>query len=151
MQIVYLIAGLLNGTVLALREFLVLKKGSLWPAQQWTRAVLVIAILAYALALAIQFVFDDERLSAPIALSGAIGTIVLGAAYLIYRFKIPDMWSVALAVLSLCILIVAVFAKLLSEMMQHSEATVLLLVGLTTVGLFTLAGMHLKNLMVTHD
>ncbi|PCJ85188.1 MAG: hypothetical protein COA52_16430 [Hyphomicrobiales bacterium] len=149
---IYLAMGLLNGAALGLREYLVLFRGSLWPAARWTRAALVIATLFCALVLVIHMILDENRMSLPIAFGGVAGLVGLAAIYLIYRFRFSDMWPLAAAVLSICLIVTVTCIKLLVEAdFGSSGAATLFYSGLVTLIVFSLAGGHLKNLMVDHD
>jgi uncharacterized membrane protein len=137
--------AVLNGVALALREYFVLKKYE-WLRVRWTRVVLAIATLLIMLIPIIAWIVAPNRATQSIILSGIIGLAGHAVAYVVYRHKLPDMWSLAATVLSGCLIVEVAGFKILSEMFRIADAAMFLLVGLMTLGVFTSAIIYLRKI-----
>lgn len=145
MIFVYMIS--LNGAILALREYFSMKKAYEWLKAQWIRLMLTIVILLIMLIpIIIWIVVDPSRATKSIMLSGVMGLIGHGAVYFFYRYRSPDIYSLAATVLSGSIIVEAAGLKILFEMFRRTDAIMFLLMGLITLGVFTYAIIYLRKI-----
>lgn len=135
--------ALFNAGFLGLREFLA-SKGKKWAQDQWTRVVLVIPILVYALIPTILLIVKPSRATDAVILGAMLSAVIHAVFYIIYRYKILDVWGVAATLLSGCIIIESAIFKVLSEVFQRGNAIMYLLMGSITLGVFTLAIIKLR-------
>lgn len=138
--------AILNGTALALREFFSMEKMYEWLEARWTRVALIVTTLFIMLIPIVILIIEPSRATKSIILSGVIGIIGHGAAYYFYRYKLPDMWSLAATILSGCIIIEAAGFKMVSEMFNRSGSIAFLLMGSVTLGIFTYAIIYLRQI-----
>ena len=132
-----------NGLFLGLREYF-LTKGVHWLEEQWTRVVLVAPILVYALIPTIALIVEPSRATHSIVFGALLSAVVHAVFYIVYRFKLPDMWGLAATILSGCIILESAIFKALTEVFRHSDAIMYLLMGGITLGVFTLAIIKLR-------
>lgn len=143
-SMIFLLATLLNGSALALREYFSVVKNFDWLQQKWSRILLIVTILIYMI-IPIVMWFTSWRATTSVVLSACIGLIGHGIGFMVYRYKMRDMWSLSAIVLSLCIIAETGGIKLLSEMFTSFDAIVFLLGGLMTLGIFTFAIVYLRK------
>ena len=137
--------AIFNAAFLGLREFFV-SQGTKWLQDQWTRVVLVVPILVYALIPTIALIVEPSRATHAIVLGAVLSAIIHGIFYIVYRHKIPDMWGLAATILSGCIILESAIFKALTEVFRHSGAIMYLLMGGITLGVFTLAIIKLRTI-----
>jgi uncharacterized membrane protein len=143
--LIFTYMAILNGVALALREYFVLKEYE-WLRARWTRVVLTIATLVIMLIPITIWIVEAGRATHSNIISGIIGLAGHGVAYVVYRHKLPDMWSLAATVLSGCIIVEVAGFKILSEMFSRAEAAMFLMIGLMTLGVFTSAIIYLRKI-----
>jgi uncharacterized membrane protein len=147
------ILAALNLTFLGLREYFV-HKGTEWLSERWTRVILIIPILVCLLIPTIMFIVEPNRATSSIGIGAVFGLIAHAGLFIIYRYKLPDMWSLSAVFLSSCIILESAGFKLLSEIFNHADAALFLLAGIMTIGIFTFAIVMLrqiaKNMEVSH-
>ena len=137
---------ILNGAVLALREYFAAKKVYEWIEARWTRIALIIIILSITLIPILAWIFEPSKATESIVLSSVIGLIGHVVAYCFYRHRLPDMWSLSATILSSCIIVEAAGFKILSEMFGKSDSIMFLAMGLMTLGIFTRAIIVLRKI-----
>lgn len=147
--------AILNGAALALREYFAVAKAQEWLEARWTRLVLAVATLLIMLIPIVALIVEPYSATKSVVLSGVIGLIGHGAVYYVYRYKLPDMGSLAATVLSACIAFeFFVFKTLLGESLWRADAGIYLIMGIATLGIFAAAIVYLrnvsKNLRVDH-
>jgi len=135
--------ALFNGLFLGLREYF-FTKGVHWLGEPWTRMVLVVHILYFALIPTIALIQDPSRATHSIVFGALLSAVIHAAFYIIYRFKLPDMRALAATILSGCIILESVIFKALTEVFSHSDSIMYLLMGGITLGVFTLAIIKLR-------
>jgi hypothetical protein len=143
---IFIYMAILNGTTLALREYFAVEKAYEWLEARWTRVVLTVTTLLIMLIPIVVWIVEPSRATESIILSGVIGLIGHGAAYYFYRYKLPDMWSLAATILSGCIIVEAAGFKILSEMFRRADSIMFLFMGLMTLGVFTYAIIYLRKI-----
>ncbi len=136
--------SLFNGGVLVLREYFAEWKACEWLKAGWARFILTLACVSIMVIPIIICIYDIERLTISMGLSGAIGIIGHGALYFCYRYILPDMRSLAITILSVCIIAETVFIKLLLE--NSSSAGSFLFLGLITLGIFMYGIIYLQKM-----
>ncbi len=144
-SMIFTYMAILNGSALALREYFTLEKAYEWLEARWTRVVLTIATLLIMLIPIVMWIGEPGRATKSVMLSGVVGLIGHGAAYYFYRYKLPDMWSLAATVLSGCIIVESVGFKIFYEMFRRTHSIMFLLMGLMTLGVFTYAIIYLRK------
>ncbi|MDE0819855.1 MAG: DUF2157 domain-containing protein [Opitutales bacterium] len=132
---------LLNGTVLAVREF-ARARGVSWLQEPWSRLVLTLGVLVTLLIPVSAAIFDYDEGMMPGFLLGIAGG---GFLYWFFRFRLRDMWCFSGVVLFWSILMENAFIRLFDRSMD--EAAVLLLCALFTIGLFALACWHVMKVL----
>jgi uncharacterized membrane protein len=135
--------ALFNGLFLALREYF-LKKQHYWLEEKWTRVILVIPILIYVTIPSIAYIIEPTKATDSIVFGALLSVIIHAVLYNTYRYKLPDMWALATAILSGCIILESAIFKALTEVFRHSDAIMYLLMGGITLGVFTLAIIKLR-------
>lgn len=134
---------LFNGLFLALREYF-LTKGVHWLEAQWTRVVLVAPILVYALIPTIALIVEPSRATHSIIFGTMLSLVIHAIFYIVYCFKLLDMWGLAATILSGCIILESAMFRALTEVLHHNDAIMYLLMGGTTLGVFTFAIIKLR-------
>ena len=135
---------LLNGAALGLREYFAVVKGCTWLAARWTRLLLTITVLLCMLISALVWIVEGDRATLSIMLAGITGVLGHIALYYLYRYLLPDLWSLAVLALSACIILEA-FMLLHLSLSTVVEVDVLIIVSLT-IGLFTTTALYLKRM-----
>lgn len=144
MIFIYIIS--LNGATLALREYFSMKKAYEWLKAQWIRLMLTIATLLIMLIPIVVWIVDPSRATKSIMLSGVIGLIGHGVVYFFYRYRSPDICSLAATVFSGSIIVETAGLKVLFEMFRKTDAIMFLLMGLITLCVFTYAIIYLRKI-----
>ena len=139
---------ILNGAALALREYFSLEKDYEWLKARWTRVVLTTATLLIMLIPIVTWIVELNKATESIILSGVIGIIGHGTIYYFYRYKLPDMWSLATTVLSGCIIAeFLIFKLMLGGIFWRANSIMVLIIGLMTLGIFTTAITYLRKVL----
>jgi uncharacterized membrane protein len=136
---IYTYQAAFNGAALVLREYFVKEKSFDWLAARWTRMVLIIIFLWVGLIPVVAWTWKASTATQSIMLSGVIGLIGHGASFYFYRYKMPDIWSLTVTVLSCCIIAESAGLKVLTEVFSKSDSMLYLLAGLMTLGVFIFA------------
>lgn len=137
--------ALFNGLFLGLIEYFLIK-GVHWLKKQWMRMVLVIIILFYVFIPTINFIEGPSHATYSIIFGTVLSALFHVAFYIVYRFKLPDMWGLAAIILSGCIILESAIFKTLTEVFNPSDAIMYLLMGSITLGIFTLAIIRLRTI-----
>ena len=147
-SMIFTYMALFNGAVLLLREYFAVAKAYEWLAARWTRVVLTVATLLIMLSPIYLWLIDANPATKSTQLSAVIGLVGHGAIYYFYRYKLPDIWSLAATVLSGCIVIEAAGYELLRELHHFHLGTPIysLLLGFLTLGVFTCAIIFLRRI-----
>lgn len=135
--------ALFNALFLGLREYFS-TQGLHWLEDQWTRVVLVLPILGYILIPAIAFIIEPGAATSSIILGALLSVLIHATFYLLYRYKLPDMWGLATTLLSVCIILESAIFKGITEIFNDADAIGYLLMGCITLGIFTLAIIKLR-------
>jgi uncharacterized membrane protein len=144
--------ALFNGVFLGLREYFSSQAVS-WMAGQWTRVVLVVPILGYLFIPTLMFVVEPSHTTFSIVIGTVLSTLTHLVFYILYRYKLPDMWGLTTTLLSACLILETAVFKVLRETSGHSDAMMFLLMGGITLAIFTLAIIKLRLIakeMETH-
>jgi len=137
--------ALFNGTALALREYFSVVKAYGWLEVRWTRVLLTLVTLGVMLIPILVWILNPKGAVDSIMLSSFIGLIGHGVFYYVYRYRIPDMWSLAAVILSVCVIIEVGGFKILSEMLDRTESIMFFLMGMMTLCVFTSAIIYLRK------
>ena len=135
--------ALLNGVVLGAREWAA-ERGVLWVAGRWNRVVLVISVLGYLLVPMVTFVTEGRDPALGVTLGALLGLVVQAGLIYIYRYRIADIWVLAVTILSACIGIECAVFHELHEIFGH-DAALFLMMSVATVVIFTLAIVLLRS------
>ncbi|MCA0433251.1 MAG: DUF2157 domain-containing protein [Proteobacteria bacterium] len=138
--------ALFSAVFLGLREY-VAGRGAQWLQGRWTRAVLVVSILGLLLIPAITFIMESNRDNSALLLGAALAVIFHVGFYLIYRFRLPDIWALAVTAFSGCIIVEAAIFKVLTELLSDGDVFPFLLIGLITLGLFAAVIARLRAIL----
>lgn len=136
---------LLNGFFLVAGEYLT-NKGSDRAADRRLRIVLAISVLISMSIPMITLIAEPGRATGSVVFGAVLGFAGHGILLFSYRYKLPDIWVLSLTILSLCIIAEIAGFKMLSEMFRRSEATMFLLMGGMTLGIFTFAIIRLRKI-----
>ena len=104
---------LFHGLFLGLREYF-LTKGVHWLEGKWMRVFLVAPILVYALIPTIAFIVEPSRATHSVVLGALLSALIHAVFYIVYSFKLPDMWGLAATILSGCIILESAIFKALT-------------------------------------
>ncbi len=131
---------LFNSAFLALRED-VAAKGIQWPDHRWTRIALVVPVIFYSALLIINFIFSRsaEPMQIFIILCTILFALVHAVCYLIYRYKLPDMWVLTTIILSVCLILETLVVRLTSNVDRLDRLSTLVIISCATLTIFTLA------------
>lgn len=135
---------LFNGFFLILREFLY-TKGTHWLQNRWTRIVLIIPILLFALIPTLEFIQSPSLATYSIILGTVFSIVIHLAYYFVYRYLIQDIVVITATLLSICIILVSAIAKL-TALLGSNFSIVYLLTGAITPVIFTLAIITLRTI-----
>ena len=142
---IFFYTTLLNGSALILCEYFASYKNYIWLQQKWSRIILIIAVLISMSVPILAWIVEPEKVTISIILSATFGLIGHGVAYMIYCHKLKDMWSLAAIVLSGCIMIEVWGFKMISKSFGQFDASMFLIMGLMTLGVFTGAIAYLRK------
>lgn len=134
---------LFNGFFLALREYFAYK-GVAWLQRQWTRIILVIPILIFALIPTIEFIMDTTPSSA-VTLGTVLAIVVHCVFYLHYRFRNPNIPALSLTILSAGLIAEVIVNKMIDKLFPRYDAGAFLLMALFTLGIFALIIIILRS------
>ncbi|MEQ1790215.1 MAG: DUF2157 domain-containing protein [Rickettsiales bacterium] len=137
--------AIFNSLFLTLREYFVSKQTK-WLEGNWTRVILVVPILILAMIAGITYVVDSGHSNQAINISALISVIILVVFYVIYRFKLPDMWSLSATILSGCIIVEVAILRIVTDNFSHTNSILFLFMGCITLGIFTLAVIKLRSI-----
>lgn len=151
-MLIYPLVAAFNLTFLGAREWLVLGQAK-WLGAAWTRVILLVPILVNLLIPTLCFIFAKEYgfffggATTSMKLGALLSVVAHVALLLVYRYKIPDIWSVSTVSLSACLIFEAVGIRVIDELFPHAALAVeLLTIGLMTIGLFSSAIVTLRRL-----
>ena len=133
---------LLNGLMLVLYEYFAEKISYEWLNVRWLRILLTITVLNMMARPICILIVDSEGCSTLI--SSAIGAIGHVLIYLYYRYKRPDILSLAFWVLSICIIVEFLIAKVILEL-DIKLSIQCLLGGIMTLCVFSFAVIYLRK------
>ena len=142
---IYIYLSILNGTALILLEYFSMAKKYDWLQVHWTRMLLIIAILSIMLIPTVTLIMEVNKATQSIMLSGLVGIIGHAGAYYFYRYQALNIKSLAVAVLSIFIIVEALSIKILLEIFPRIDDLILLLMGFLTLGIFTFAIAHVRE------
>lgn len=142
-MMIFCYMALFNGLFLGLREYCRIK-GVNWLQDQWTRVVLVIPILVYIFIPTIILIIDPKEATYSIILGTLLSVIIHTTFYIVYRFKLLDMWGLVTTIFSCCIILESAIFKILKELFPDSSAIMFLLMGSITLGVFSFAIIKLR-------
>ena len=138
------IHAVLNGAVLVARE-LACARGASWLQDQWTRLLLVLAVLYALLIPVLASIFDYEQeyvFSLLIGLAGGAFT------YWFYRFRTRDMWCFSAACLFWALIVEVSVARVVFEDSGRGGVELkLLFMAIVTIGLFAGACWHVMKVL----
>ncbi len=146
-ELIFVIFAVFNGSMLALREVFIARIGAAWLDHRWVRILLTIILLLPLNAPLLVWVLQSGGVNNALKLSAAVGVIGHGLLYAFYRFKVRDMWSLAAIALSVCVILEAAVLELLSDAFEDVEILMFLLMGLATLGIFSLAVLYLRRII----
>ena len=128
--------AIMNGTALALFEYLSKKESYEWLNARWLRVLLVVMTL-YTLSIPIYSFINHQNTDASLIISTIIGVFGHGLILWFYRYKKPDITSLVLLVLSVCIILEFLIFEYIGDSIG------VLIGGLLTLAVFTLATQYL--------
>jgi uncharacterized membrane protein len=140
------ILAVLNLTFLALREYAV-DHGAPWLTLRWTRLILVLTVLTCLLVPTITYIVEPSRASPSVAYGALFGVTAHAALFMLYRYRLPDLWALSAVLLSSAIIVGATAIKLLVEIWgTHRQAAPFFIAALVTIGIFTFAVSTLRTI-----
>ncbi len=140
-----------NLTFLGLREYFA-HSGASWLAERWTRLILVMAVLACLLVPTIAYITEPGSASWSVAFGALFGVTTHAALFALYRYRLPDLWTLSAVLLSSCIIVEVFVVKLLAEIFERdAKAVFFFFAGVMTIGIFTLAITALRMIASTME
>lgn len=137
----------LNALVLVLREIYLARTQAAWLDHRWLRVLLTIAVLVPFSAPILIWVLDSGEISAALKISALVGLVGHGLLYGLYRFRFRDMWPLAAIALSFCVILETLVLDFLATALEDTEILMFLLMGLATIGIFSLAVLYLRRII----
>ena len=144
--LIFVYLALLNGAVLALREWGV-RRGYDWVAARWTRVLLTLVTLGVLLIPVLWLIESGGDASSSVLLTGIIGLIGHVILYAVYRHVLRDMRVIAATVLSGCLILEATVNRVLGEVFGDFAAASWMILGLATLIIFGAAIVYLRSVM----
>lgn len=146
-HMIYVVLAIFNGAALGIWEYFMSDKSRQWMQSKWVRVLLTIAALFSMLVPIVSFVVSPSKATPSIFTAAIIGFIGHGFIYTFYRYKMQDIWLLAVAMLSTCIILEAIGLKILAEMFDDLDSFMFLLMGFWTLGIFTAAVVYLRKII----
>jgi len=134
----FALLALINATTLALSHY-GRRKGIKWLTPSWHHGLILTSVLVYLEIPSILFIVGDRDVSV-IPLLFLI--IFLAGAYPFFRFYDPDMVSLTLCTLAVCVLLLTLIGRGLFS--GHPGSGVLLLFGIIVIGVFSAGAYWLR-------
>jgi len=148
LEFLYVILAALNGAALAFRE-LGIKRGFKWLEGRWLRCILLTAILIALSISPITLIFDHIHFKDTTALSALAWPVVALGGYLCYRHILPDMISLALIIMNVCLILLSYIGQLMLDHSGYGNAFMFLLFALIIIGVVSAAAFWLKKVAVS--
>lgn len=151
---IFSILGGLNLLFLLMREVLV-REGAEWPAERWTRMILIVATLAWLLPPILALIEQPSRATSAILVGGFFALAAHVGLLALYRYKLPDLPALSIVVLSSCLVIVAAGFSLFQEMLGDARGVlsptrgnplIFLMTGALTIAVFAFAIATLRSI-----
>lgn len=149
--LIFIVFALLNGAVLLLREIYLARGGAAWLDQRWLRLLLTGVVLLPLAAPVVIWILDSRSVTPALEISAVAGLAGHGLLYGLYRFKFPDMWPLAAIALSLCVILETLALDFLARSLEDAEILMFLLMGLATIGIFSLAVLYLRRIVTVME
>jgi uncharacterized membrane protein len=144
-QLILPLLAVFNAGILILRE--VMESRLPWLQAKWTRVLPALLILFCAAIPCITQIMGWTRSPSGEAIGSVVGIAILGAFFYVYRYKKPDMQTLAATVLTVCVVLeFALFRLLDGTFLRHIGVADLLMQFLFTIGLFSGAVVWLRQI-----
>ena len=144
--LIFVYLALLNGAMLALREFGA-QRGHDWVAARWTRVLPTLITLGVLLIAVLWMIESRGDASSSVMLAGIIGLLGHVTLYAVYRHGLRDIWALAATVLSGCLLLIATVNRVVDEVLGDFTAAGWMILGLATLAIFSAAIVYLRSTM----
>jgi uncharacterized membrane protein len=118
-------------------------RGWEWLSSRWHRWLLLAAVLFFSTTPTASYIVEPEMRQGPGLLSVFVWLAAAGGAYYFYRFRRPDLPSLAMIVLSVCIVMLTLIGKIVFEI--SDEMWSYLFFGLVIVTVMTPATLFLRR------
>lgn len=148
---IFIAFAALNALVLVLRELYLARTQAKWLDHRWLRVLLTIAVLVPLSTPLLIWIVESGDVPGSLKLSAVVGIVGHGLLYALYRFKFRDMWSLAAIALSLCVILETAVLDLLAAAFDDLEILMFLLMGLATIGIFSLAVLYLRRIITVME
>ena len=148
---IFIVFAAFNGAALVLREIYVARGGAPWLAQRWLRLLLSVVVLLPLAAPVLIWILDSHSVIPSLEISAVVGLIGHAVLYGLYRFRFRDMWPLAAIALSLCIILETLVLDFLARSLEDTEILMFLLMGLATIGIFSLAVLYLRRIVTVME
>lgn len=141
-----LILGILlffNGATLAVREFFAIKKNQVWLQARWIRVILVLETVASMFIPVFLWILNDifaGGTSKSLFFSAILGMIGHGIIFLVYRYKLHDIWALTIVHVSISTLLLFFIAFQLDSSLES-----LLIMGILIIAASTYTTIYIKN------
>jgi hypothetical protein len=96
-------------------------------------------------------IWEPGQATESIWISAALGFLVHGVFFFVYRFRLRDMWTLATTVLSFCIILEVASFKICSELFRKFDSMMLFLTGSMTLLVFSFAVIYLRKTLKTEE
>lgn len=145
-NILWVILALFSSVLLIIKAYCKSFK-KMWSPASWTTSLLVFLTLSYLLIPTLHFVFavGKDPIGFFVQLGTGLALITHTLFYLYFRFKKPDIVSLAFTYLSMCIIVEAIAARLIFKTEADLGAIGYLILLIFTLGLFSFATMRLHH------
>lgn len=133
-----------NGAALALREYL--EPRFAWLAARWTRVLPALAVIAASTLPCLMLLVKWSRVNDGVVIGATLGACLLAAMFAFFRYRKPDMPTVAATVLAACVILEFAVWRIMDSDTYGlvANSLQLLLQGAFTIALFTGAVVWLR-------
>ena len=143
------IIACVNLCALAAREHFVVDRRVEWLGGRWLRWVIWAGVLMPLLFAGAAFVGGLDAEAATLGATVFLASAVSAGGFWFYRFRAPDLPAVTLAVFAVCVIALTMVGRVLfrelDALVESAAAFVMLVFGLSVVGVFGAAGLWLRR------
>lgn len=144
-----IIIACMNFCALAAREYFVVGRRVEWLAGRWLRWVVWAGVMVPLLVSGAAFVSGVEAETATLFATLLLALATGAGGFWFYRLRAPDLPAVTVAVFAVCVIALTIIGRVLfrglDDASENLAAFIVLVFGLSVVGVFGVAGLWLRG------